>query len=189
MFFDHKTTNGSAAPQDLANLKITDARLRDTLSISGAAPDFSDLDFTVDRREVFQAGSSHWSELSGSWRDTRVVLEIHDGPTPEVFGYFDGRRLTLDEIGVSEDDLAQIDQRQNQADFFDFDSKFWMYRFSREVTVFTPETPAGRGCYCWRFAEQDGRRFLSIRKFEGEPFSATIWSKLEPTDITVYRGA
>lgn len=187
MSFDQRAPR-PAAPEDLASLKITDARLRDTLSVAGAAPDFSDLDFTVDRREVFQAGSGNWTELSGSWRYGRVYLEIHGGPLPEVYGFFDGRRLTLDQLGLNEVDLAQIDQRQNQADFFDFDSKFWLYRYSREVTVFTPERPAGRGFYCWRFAEQDGQRFLSIRKFPGEPFSATIWSKLQPVDITVYRG-
>jgi hypothetical protein len=112
MFFDRKPSSNGAG-QDLANLKITDARLRDMLSVSGAAPDFSDLDFTVDRREVFQAGERHWSELSGPWRDMRVYLQVHPGPTPEVFGYFDGRKLTLDEIGLSEDDLSEIDQRQN----------------------------------------------------------------------------
>ncbi len=188
MLFDRKPPV-PAVPEDLANLRIGDARLRDTLSISGAAADFSDLDFTVDRREVFQAGSRQWSELSGQWRELRVYLEVHSGSVTEVYGFFDGRRLTLDEIGMSEDDLAQIDQRQNQADFFDFEGKFWLYRFSREVTVFTPEVPAGRGFYCWQFAEQGGRRFMSIRKYEGEPFSASIWSQLEPADITVYRGA
>jgi hypothetical protein len=63
-----------------------------------------------------------------------------------------------------------------------------MYRFSREVTAFTPEAPGGKGFYCWQFAEQGGRRSLSIRKYEGEPFSASIWTQVEPSDVTVYRG-
>lgn len=188
MTFDPRASR-PAAPVDLANLKITDARLRDTLSVAGAAADFSDVDFTIDRREVFQAGSRTWNELSGLWRDGRVYLEVHGGPSPEVFGFFDGRRLTLDQLGLSEADLSQMDHRQNQADFFEFEGKCWMYRFSREVTVFTPERPAGRGFYCWRFGEQDGQRFLSVRKYPGEPFSATVWSRVQPADITVFRGA
>ena len=35
--------------EDLANLKVTDARTGDVLSISGAGDQMSDLDFTVDR--------------------------------------------------------------------------------------------------------------------------------------------
>ena len=167
MFFDRKP-----APQpDLAHLKITDARVGDTLSVVGAADDFSDLDFTVDRSEA--------GVLSGTWRDRRVFLEVHNADTVEVLGNFDGRRLTIDELGLSEQDLADLDQRQNPADFFDFENKFWLYRQSRDMG----------GYYGWRFQEQDGKRFLIVRKPQGEPFTASIWVRVEPADITVYRGS
>jgi len=186
MWFDHKSAHPSPQ-QDLANLKVTDAREGDNLSVAGAAPDFSDLDFSVDRRDQYEAGTRRWSELSGMWRDRRVYLEVHNEDVIQVLGNFDGRRMTLDELGLSEDDLAQMDQRQNPADFFDYDGKFWLYRFSRELGVFSGNTPTGRGFYCWQFQEQDTNRFLTIRKFEGEPFTATLWGKIEPTDVTVYR--
>jgi hypothetical protein len=191
MFFDRKP----ASPQpDLANLKITDAGVRDTLSVAGAAEDFSDIDFTVDRRDYYEAGSSRWTELSGTWRDRRVFLEVHSGDVTEVHGNFDGRRITLDELGLSESDMGELDSRQNPADFIDFEGKFWLYRFSREMGVFSEAAGldrqgTGRGFYGWEFQEQDGNRFLSVRKFEGEPFTGSIRVKVEPTDITVFRGA
>lgn len=185
MLFDHKR---GQAQEDLANLKVTDARVGDTLSVAGAAPDFSDLDFTVDRRDQYEAGSRQWSELSGTWRDRRVYLEVHNEDVAQVFGNFDGRRITLDELGLSEDDLGQMDERQNPSDFFDYDGKFWLYRFSREIGVFSAGNTTGRGFYCWQFQEQDAKRYLSIQKFQGEPFVATLWTEIEPTDITVYRG-
>ena len=187
MLFDRKPAR--AVPQeDLANLKITDARVGDAISVSGAADDFSDLDFTVDRRDRYEAGTRQWVELSGMWRDRRVYLEVHDADTEDVLGNFDGRRITLDELGLTEDDLAEIDKRQNPADFLDFEGKFWLYRFSREMGVFSEGTETGRGFYGWEFQEQDGKRYLSVRKFEGEPFTASIWIRVEPTDITVFRG-
>jgi hypothetical protein len=179
----------SAGQEDLANLRVTDARLGDVLSVSGAASDFSDVDFTVDRRDDLEAGSRRWYELSGLWRDVRVYLEVHNEGTVEVLGNFDGRKLTLDELGLSEDDLAQMDERQNQSDFFDYNGKFWLYRFSREVGVFSAGSGSGRGFYCWQYQEQDTKRYLSIRKFAGEPFQAGIWVQIEPGDVTVYRGA
>ena len=186
MFFKHKSDPPPDA--DLANLKVTDARVGDVLSIAAAAPDFSDLDFTVDRCDGFEAANVRWVELSGPWRDRRVYLEIHHGAVPQVSGNFDGRILTLDELGVSEDDLAEMDNRQNPADFFDYDGKFWLFRSSREITTFPCLGPSAHGFYCWQFQEQDGKRFLSIRKVEGEPFAASIWTQVQPTDITVYRG-
>lgn len=188
MFFEHKPAPRPAR-EDLANLKITEARLADVISVIGAAPDFSDLDFTVDRRDFLEAGSRRWIELSGAWRDTRVHLEVHNNDVMEVFGNFDGRKITLDEIGLSEEDLSQLDSRQNPSDFFDYEDKFWLYRFSREMGVFRDGSATGQGFYAWQFQEQSGKRFLNIRKYAGEPFSGAIWTKIEPADITVYRGA
>jgi hypothetical protein len=175
MFWDKKP----APQQDLAHLKVQDAQVRDNLSVTGAAEDFSDIDFTVDRRDVYPAGSTEWFELSGMWRDRRVFLEVQVGDNVQVLGNFDGRKLTLDDFGLTEDDMGEIDQRQNQNDFLDFDGKFWMYRFSRDMGVF----------YCWRFQEQGGTRFVTVKKFEGEPFTAAIYVSVEPNDITVFRGA
>jgi hypothetical protein len=187
MLFDHKPATGPQ--EDLANLNVSEARVGDAISISGAAPDFSDLDFTVDRRDICEAGSRRWIELSGTWRDQRIYLEIHNEDAIQILGSFDGRSITLDELGLSEEDLGQMDQRQNPSDFFDYDGKFWLYRFSREIGLFTWGATTGRGFYCWQFQEQDSKRFMSIRKFEGEPFNATIWKQLDPADVTIYRSA
>jgi hypothetical protein len=192
MFFEHK--HAAATTPDLANLKITDARLGDVLSVTGAGTDFNDLDFTVDRVDQLESGSRRWVELSGPWQEHRVYLEVHGmevqtGGVVEVFGNFDGRKLTLDEIGLSEQDLADIDSRQNPNDFLDYEGKFWLYRQSREIGVFSAGNTTGTGFYGWQFQEQEGRRFLNIRKYQGEPFSGSIWTRIEPTDITVYRGA
>ena len=186
MFFDSK--RAPVTTPDLANLKVTDARIGDVLSLTGAGPDFSDLDFTVDRLDHLEAGSQRWVELSGPWRERRVYLEVHSNDAVEVFGNFDGRKLTLNEIGLSEQDLADLDSRQNPSDFFDYDGKFWLYRFSRETGVFSGGNTTGAGFYAWQFQEQEGRRFLNLRKYQGEPFTASIWTRTEPADITVYRG-
>jgi hypothetical protein len=185
MFFDRKP----APQEDLANLRITDARVKDTLSVTGAAEDFSDVDFTVDRCDRYEAGSNRWTELSGTWRDRRVSLVFHSEDTVQVLGNFDARKITLDELGLSEGDMSQLDARQNPADFIDFEGKFWLYRFSREMGLFSDGATTGRGFYGWEFHEQGGKRCLSVRKFAGEPFTGTIRVQVEPADITVFRGA
>ena len=191
MFFKH--TNGSTRHvdpsqlEDLAHLKITDAKPGDTLSIVGVGDAFADLDFTVDRRGMAEAGEK-WTELSGMYRDRRVTLEVHSNEEVAVFGTFDGRHLTLDQLALSEQDLADIDARQNPADNFEFETKVWMYRWSREVGFFGDNEMQGTGFYAWRFQEENGNRFLTIRKLEGQPFLATVSQQINPGDITVYRG-
>jgi hypothetical protein len=192
MFFKH--TNGStrhvdpAKLEDLANLKITDAKPGDNLSIVGAGDQLEDLDFTVDKRTMVEAGDVRWTELGGSYRNRRVTLEVHNDDETAVSGCFDDRHLTLDQLGLSEQDLADIDQRQNPADNFEFEDKVWMYRWSRELGIFRDSEMQGSGCYCWQFQEENGDRSLTIRKFEGQPFGAYVSQKVNPGDITVYRG-
>ena len=96
MFFDRKPAH-PAPQEDLANLKITDARVKDTLSVNGAAEDFTDIDFTVDRLDSYEAGSQRWIEVSGTWRDGYVELTFSgtwpDQPgtvTATLAGWIDG---------------------------------------------------------------------------------------------------
>lgn len=191
MFFKH--TNGStrhvdpSQVEDLAHLTVTSAKPGDTLSISGAGAEFADLDFTVDRRAMVEGGAK-WTELSGMYRDHRVTLEVFNDDEVKVFGSFDGQHFTLDQLQLSEQDLADIDQRQNPADSFEFDGKVWLYRWSRELGIFRDNELQGTGCYAWRFQEENGTRFLTIRKFEGQPFAAVVSQLVDPGDITVYRG-
>ncbi|HEY3841568.1 MAG TPA: hypothetical protein VGL72_33590 [Bryobacteraceae bacterium] len=167
---------------------MIDALPGDNLSVVAAGKDFSDLDFKVDRRDQLEAGQKIWYEVSGPYHEIRVRLEIIPGDILEVRGWFDGRTITLDEIALTEDDLASMDERQNPADFFDFDGKFWLFRWSREVGLFHRDQDTGTGFYCWEFQEQDGDRFMQIRKYEGEPFTAYILNKVNPGDVTVFRG-
>jgi hypothetical protein len=178
----------SAPAPDLANLKVTDARVGDVISISGAGDDLSDLDFTADRCAWFDAGSRRWFELSGAYRERRVALRVASGDDVEAAIQTDARKLSLEDLGVSEDDLAQMDERQNTADFFEFDGKTWMYRLSREAQARRSDQPEPAKFYYWEFQEQGGKGLLAIRKAEGEPFAVTLATGIHPGDVTVYRG-
>jgi hypothetical protein len=179
--------SGAGKP-DLANLKIADARAGDVISINGAGDNFSDLDFTADRYTRFDAGAHPWFELSGTYRERRVALRVAGDEDVELAVHSDARKLSLEELGVSEDDLAQMDERQNTADSFEFDGKVWFYRRSREVRAWRDGQSRPAAFYHWEFQEQDGKGLLSIRKQEGEPFAVSLYSEVPEGDVTVYRG-
>jgi hypothetical protein len=177
-----------APPEDLANLKVTDARVGDALSVAGAGDRMSDLDFTVDRGTRLEAGSRTWLELSGPYQNRRVALRAGGDEEVEAYLHSNPQRITLEDIGLSEDDLAQIDERQNPADNFEYDNTTWMYQLSREVRGWRDNSPQPTSFYYWEFRTQDGRRLLGVRKAEGEPFTVTEYGWVNPADITVYRG-
>jgi hypothetical protein len=177
-----KQTPLPASVADLANLKVTDARAGDALSISGAGDNYTDLDFTVDRVTHYDANTRRWFELGGPYLERRVAVRVGGDEEVEVHLHSDPRKLTIEDLGLSEEDLAEMDERQNTADSFEFDNKVWLYRLSREVRTDTA------GFYYWEFREQVGKGMVAIRKAEGEPFTVTLYTEIQPQDVTVYRG-
>lgn len=175
--------------EDLANLKPQDARVGDVISISGAGDNMTDLDFTSDRVYWFVAGSRRWFDLTGPYRERRVAMRVELGDDVAVAVANDPRKLTLEDLGLSEDDMAQIDERQNTADSFEFDNRIWLYVLSREAQVTRNDQPQPAGFYCWEFREQDGKGIIMVRKESNEPFAVTRYEAIPPGDVTIYRGA
>ena len=63
-----------------------------------------------------------------------------------------------------------MDERQNPADSFEFDSAVWLYRQSADATAKRDDQPQQTGFYYWEFREENGKRLLAVRKPQGEPF-------------------
>ncbi|HWQ56022.1 MAG TPA: hypothetical protein VN442_20210 [Bryobacteraceae bacterium] len=168
--------------EDLGSTKITDARGGDAISIAGAGQEFRDLDFTVESRKSYQVGQREWIELRGTYSERRVLLLISVAETVDAYVVTD-QDYTLADLQLSEDDLAQIDERQNPDDNFQFDGKVWHYGFSKEFVL----DNRGGNFYGWVFREEGGAHTMLIRKAEGEPFTAVIGARVNPADITVYR--
>src|SRR5215831_6924165 len=90
---DSKPLPRPAQPvEDLANLKVTDARTGDVLSIAGAGDNMTDLDYTVDRGARLDAGSRSWVELSGPYLNRRVSLRVGGDEEVETYLHADPRK-------------------------------------------------------------------------------------------------
>jgi len=187
LFKKSQPSAGSNPPQDLANLKVSDARAGDVISIAGAGDDLNDLDFTSDRLTRYEASGRRWFELSGGYRERRVALRVAGDDELEVHLHNDKRSLSLEDLGLAEEDLAQMDERQNTADSFEFDDKVWLYRRSREVKAWRTGQTQSSSFYYWEFHEQGGNRLLEIRKSEAEPFAVAAYTGIAPGDVSVYR--
>jgi hypothetical protein len=165
------------------------ARSGDVVSIHAAAEDFSDLDFTVDRRSAYESGPNRWIELSGEFRGRRVYVEVYPGRAAEIIGMLDGRTLATADVGTTEDELAAMDERQDTSAGLTWGGKRWRYESSREIGYFENEAGAGEGFYRWMFRSPDGQELLCIEKWEGDPFQVRFARRLNAHDVTVYRAA
>ena len=159
------------------------------MSISGAGDNMTDLDFTAESSTWIDTGSRRWFELTGPYKERRVTLRVDtSGDDLEVFLHSDPRKLTIEDLGLSEEDLAQMDERQNTGDSFEFDGKVWLYRMSCEAHATRNNLPQPHGLYYWEFREQNGPGLLTVRKEQSDPFAVVRYQSIAPGDVTVYRG-
>jgi Domain of unknown function (DUF4178) len=101
----------------------------------------------------------------------------------------DGHRMNLADLRITEEQLAEMDAKQDPSRYIEFDGKRWRYESSRELGYYENEQGPGEGLYRWLFQEQNGPRLLCIEKWEGEPFEVRIAQRQNASDITVYRAA
>lgn len=187
-----KVTAMPAPPPALhgdSGIDLWTARVGDVISIHGAAEDFSDIDFTVGQRGAYEGMNRRWVDLGGDFRGRRVYLEVSRISGTEIMGLLDSRRMTLPEIGVTEDQLADLDARQDPSASISFEGKSWRYTSSRELAHYETEGGEPKGLYRWLFAEAGGPRFICMEKWEGEPFDVRLAQKVNPSDVTVYRAS
>jgi hypothetical protein len=109
--------------------------------------------------------------------DDEIEVALHNDP----------RKLGMADLGLSEDDLAEIDERQNPADSFEFESRLWLFRQSADASSQRDDQPQAQHFYYWEFREQDSNRFLTIRKPQGEPFAIHVYTIVPTADVTIYR--
>jgi hypothetical protein len=113
-------------------------------------------------------------------------LEVYRHPQPDLIGILSARKLTLADIGATEDSLGDIDSRQDPSAFVEFEGKRWQWESSREIRYFENDLGNGEGLYRWLFREPGGSRLLCVEKWEDEPFEIRIARRLNPPDVTVY---
>jgi hypothetical protein len=174
---------------EIPSLKPADARPGDVISIFGAGDDLGDLDFTADRLRHFESGPKRWFELGGIYRQRPVWMRVIAGEGAEVALHAASRDLALNDLGVTEEQLAMFDEGRHE-EVLNFDGRTWLYRFSREVRCWRDgrnSQPAG--FYYWEFREVEGRGLLTIRKPKHGPFIVTLYSVIPASDIGVYSGA
>lgn len=175
-----------AASRTVPGSDLWNAKPGDVISIQGAAEDFSDLDFTVDGRNAYQSADRQWIGLAGDFRGRRVYLEVSRAAGLEIIGVLSPTSLTLPDVGLTEDGLADIDARQDPSASIQYDGKRWNYQSSRELAYLEKEQEPAKGLYRWLFAEQNGSRLVRVEKWEGEPFDVRLATKVNSQDVTVY---
>ncbi|MCP4606628.1 MAG: DUF4178 domain-containing protein [Proteobacteria bacterium] len=172
--------------ENLANLEIQNARIGDTLVLSGAGENFDDLTFSVDRKYRYEADGFSWYELSGKHRGKRVNLEWSEDDELEVF--LNTRKgIKLAHLNLTAKDLQKMDNEESNTGSIDFEGKQWSLESCQEALYFRDDADDGEKFKVWDFSSEDQEQRLYVEKWEGDPYEAGLAQRIEPSTITIFR--
>lgn len=158
---------------DVLNATLWDVKKGGVFTITGFNSDYDDADLIVDQVDRIGQGGrvvSRELKIHHEGRERWISVEKSGGSVS--VSVTEPKSPRLSELGLDEDRLAEMDE--SQAGEFDWDGTTWSYTGSGERFWFENDGRQSEGFYYWEFESADGERYLSMSKFEGEPFEVSL---------------
>ena len=180
----NKPLASDSKASNLNGLSIKDASKDDVVFISGASETYDDINFTVDRMNRYESHGETWYELSGMGGAKRIFVEWYEDDELEI-SIQRQSGLGIEEIGLTEKQLIQMDDDPSRSNFVEFRGNQWHYVESTEVTYFKDDGFDGEGFYLWQFRNEDLQLF--VEKYEGDPFEVGISENISASQVKIFR--
>jgi|GEM_PF-463477 len=190
IFGGRKKGAGAAAaenPDRILNATIKDARVGDIVSITGFGDEFDDVDFTIEKRNRYDAHGWEWFELLGVYKGRQIWIEWEEDDALRITATSPERQIRLSQLDLTEDDLARMDDEESHDNYIEWQAQKYYYRESDEVMFHKDCVGEGEGFYLWDFEAEDGMNVISAEKWEGEPFQIFSGVVVQPYNIKVFK--
>ena len=179
-----RSASTSPSPDD----NIRDAKAGDVISVKGLALEYDDVYFFVERIHRYSSDADTWYELACADGDNRIWVDWTDGYDLFVTATNDPNPVGLASVGLTEEELVELDEDHSIDNYIDIDGDTYYYRNSSKSFFFQDSRGPGEGFYVWDFLREQGDRVLTVSKWEGKPFEVTFSEVISPDSITLYKG-
>ena len=134
------------------------------------------------------AGESSWYELTCDYEGRQLNVEWErEGQTLYVAVGFDDENPSLSDLGMSEAELAGIDDAE--AGQFEWDGRTWIYADSDEISFFDQDGDDEERFYGWEFQTETGDRYINIEKWSGDAqFYVYSTFRVDPSKFEIFDG-
>lgn len=117
-------------------------------------------------------------------RTLTVEWSIEGGDLYVVAGYEDGNPKLRD-IGLEEDDLVRMDDREKGE--FQWDGTTWYYEYSGDVKYYDNGKGRAETYYTWEFESEDERRYVSVERWPRDRgYGVYVTYAINPERIEVF---
>lgn len=106
---------------------------------------------------------------------------------PRIGVVFSDESSTLEQVGLTEDDLVRWDEGTADRRSFEYAGESWEFEWCGETSSRAAESSVEDSYYGWDFTGRTGLRTLSIEKREEYPFEVCLVHLIDGERIHVTR--
>ena len=166
---------------------IDGARQGDVFTISGLSLEFDDSYFIIEKLNRYESAFGTWKEVLGVEGENRVWVQWSSAGGLYITAAPERRPMGLTQLGVDEDELIRLDEEESIDNHINHDGTRYYYRNSGEALLFEDDGQQGEAFYVWDFSAEDDRGVLSVIKWEGRPFEASVSDVVAPDNVSMYK--
>jgi hypothetical protein len=148
----------------------------------------SPIETYVKTRNRYSDSETSWYELVCDFEGRKLNVEWEkEGQSINVVAGFDDENPSLEDIGLTETQLSEFDD--NESGSFEWSGQTWLYADSDELSFYENDGDDKERFYGWEFQSKDGKRFITVEKWQGDAtFYVYTTHKVNTDKVNVFDG-
>ena len=166
---------------------IRSAGVGDVVVIGGFSPTFADAYFIVELVSRYESPVGKSYELMGVDGDRRVAINWSDDGGLFISVAEQDAPMGLSVLGVTEEELGRMDESHSLDSSLTYDGETYFYKNSHNVTYYKDNGREGQDFWGWEFSDDEGKKMISVVKWDEMPFEVYTSKAVSPDIVNVYK--
>lgn len=177
-------TSTQYKPYSKDDVRIENVGTGGVIHLSGIGSSMEEFDVKIVAKHTYRQGESSWYELEGDkGTDEKVWIDMEEDDELELA--ISLRKLRLEELGITKNDLDRMDDEEKGS--FEFEGQKYYLDDSDEAVFYRySEDKNAEKFYYWDFEAKDGKHYIGVEKWSDGSYDVTYSEAIRPSQLTVY---
>lgn len=183
-----KKKKGRSSDSLATDESIRSAGVGDVVVIAGYSLTLGDAYFIVELVSRYESPVGKAYELMGVEGDRRVAINWTDDSGGLFISVAEqDAPMGLSALGVTEEELGRMDESHSIDNSLIYDGETYFYRNSHQVTYYKDNGHEGEAFWGWEFSNDEGKKMISVVKWDEVPFEVYTSKAVSPDMVSVYK--
>ena len=183
-----KKKKGRSSDSLATDESIRSAGVGDVVVIAGYSLTLGDAYFIVELVSRYESPVGKAYELIGVEGDRRVAINWTDDSGGLFISVAEqDAPMGLSALGVTEEELGRMDESHSIDNSLIYDGETYFYRNSHQVTYYKDNGREGEAFWGWEFSNDEGKKMISVVKWDEVPFEVYTSKTVSPDMVSVYK--